>query len=202
MTRGADLDRVAIVGTSCSGKTTLARRLAAVLDSQQIELDALHWGPDWQSTPTDVLIPRVEAALDDAERWVVDGNYDALRPAIWSRATRVVWLDYRFPLVLWRGLRRTLKRVATREELYSGNRETFAKSFLSSDSVLIWLISTHGRNKQRYEALLRDPGFSSLHFTRCTSPASTEAFIREIEHGSAAQRGPKEEPPCRNTESP
>lgn len=37
--------RVLVAGTSGAGKTTLARRTAAVLDIPHIELDALYHGP-------------------------------------------------------------------------------------------------------------------------------------------------------------
>lgn len=36
-----------VVGTSCCGKTTFARRLAAALEQPHIELDALYWRPVW-----------------------------------------------------------------------------------------------------------------------------------------------------------
>lgn len=39
--------RIAVVGASGSGKTTFARRLAERLGIPHIELDAIHWGPDW-----------------------------------------------------------------------------------------------------------------------------------------------------------
>jgi adenylate kinase family enzyme len=40
--------RLAVVGTTGSGKTRLARRLAQQLDVAHIELDALHWEPEHQ----------------------------------------------------------------------------------------------------------------------------------------------------------
>ena len=43
--------RVVVVGCSGAGKSTLATRIADVLGAPHIELDALHWGPDW--TPVD-----------------------------------------------------------------------------------------------------------------------------------------------------
>lgn len=39
--------RVVIVGTSGAGKSTLARALAKRLGVADIELDALHWEPQW-----------------------------------------------------------------------------------------------------------------------------------------------------------
>jgi len=39
--------RIAVVGVTGCGKTTFAAALAAALDLAHIELDALHWEPDW-----------------------------------------------------------------------------------------------------------------------------------------------------------
>jgi len=80
------MKRVIVIGSSCSGKTTLARRLAELLGSPHIKLDALHWGPDWSEVPRE----RFRAALEkrvEGDRWVVDGNYSAVRDIVWERAT-------------------------------------------------------------------------------------------------------------------
>jgi adenylate kinase family enzyme len=43
--------RVLVAGTSGSGKLTLARHLAAVLELRYVELDALHHGQNWTPRP-------------------------------------------------------------------------------------------------------------------------------------------------------
>ena len=97
------MQRVVVVGTSCSGKTTLARQLSRVLGAPHVELDGIHWMPGWQLRPVDEVRRMVgEAAA--AERWVMDGNYSAVRDIVWGRATAVVWLNYPFRVVLWRCL--------------------------------------------------------------------------------------------------
>src|SRR5438046_608443 len=116
------LQRVAIVGATGSGKTSLAGALVRRLALTHIELDALFWEPGWQKTPRDVFRARVERALA-AEAWVTDGNYRVVRDLIWRRATALIWLDYSLPLVLWRLAQRTVRRVAQREVLWNGNRE-------------------------------------------------------------------------------
>ena len=40
-----DLRRIVVIGSSCSGKTTLAKQIAGELGIQHIELDAIHWMP-------------------------------------------------------------------------------------------------------------------------------------------------------------
>ena len=72
------LERVVIIGSSCSGKTTMAKGVAAALEVPHIELDALHWLPDWQELPDGEFRGLVSSAVA-AERWVVDGNYNMVR---------------------------------------------------------------------------------------------------------------------------
>jgi adenylate kinase family enzyme len=142
--------RVAVFGTTGSGKSTLAERLAARHGLRLVELDALFWGPDWQPAPLELFRHRVEREIRDGD-WIVVGNYGQVRDLVWRQADTLIWLDLPFALVMWRLLRRTLRRVWSREELWgTGNRETFRNAFLSRDSILLWAIKTHRRNRQRF----------------------------------------------------
>ena len=118
-----------MVGTSCSGKTTLARRLAGILGTPHVELDSLHWGPEW--TPHADFPSRVLEAVEQP-RWVIEGNYSSVRDLVWRRCTSIVWLDYSFARVFSRALGRTVRRIVKRETLYSGNRETIRRRFCES----------------------------------------------------------------------
>ncbi len=108
------MQRVVVVGTTGSGKTTLAARLAILLNLPHIELDALHWDANW--TPSPLFRERVDKVLR-ASRWAVDGNYSVVRNIAWGRADTLVWLDYPFPVVMRQLTRRTLKRGLGRETL-------------------------------------------------------------------------------------
>lgn len=173
---GREMERVVVVGTSCSGKTTLARQLSRVLGVTHVELDGIHWMPGWQLRPVDEVRKMVgEAAA--AERWVMDGNYSAVRDLVWGRATAVVWLNYPFRVVLGRCLSRTVRRAITREVLFSGNRESFRMSFLSRDSIIRWVISSHGPLRREYRRVLDGGEFPHLRVIELQGPAEAEALV-------------------------
>jgi adenylate kinase family enzyme len=146
--------RVAVVGTSCSGKTTLAHRIATAKGIPHIELDAIHWLPHWTPLPIAEFRTAVEAIAAN-EEWVIDGNYGKVRDIVWPRATDVVWLNLPFIRVVWRAFLRTSRRVITQEELFAGNRETLRLVLLDRDSILWWVIRTHHRRRRTYQQLLR-----------------------------------------------
>ena len=174
------MERVVVVGTSCSGKTTLARQLAQGLGAPHVELDGIHWMSGWRQRPVEEVRRMVgEAAA--AERWVMDGNYRAVRDIVWGRATAVVWLNYPFRVVLWRALSRTTRRVITREELFSGNREGFRQSFLSRDSIILWAIASYWRVRREYRRILDDGDFPHLRVIELRGPAEAEALVAALD---------------------
>jgi adenylate kinase family enzyme len=173
-----DLRRVAVVGSSCSGKTTFAARLAHLLQTPHIELDALHWRSGWIAAPPAEFRAAVAVATS-AERWVSDGNYGAVRDLVWGRATAVIWLNYSFLTVLRRGLSRTIRRAVLREELYSGNRETLRRAFLSRDSILWWVVTTHQRRRRQYAALFAGPDLGTLQLLELRGPREANRFLRD-----------------------
>jgi len=48
--------RINVIGTSGSGKSSFSKRLAEKLDVPYIELDALHWKPNWTESTDEELI--------------------------------------------------------------------------------------------------------------------------------------------------
>jgi adenylate kinase family enzyme len=174
-----DLRRVSVIGTSCSGKSTFARDLARLLGSPHFELDAMYWKPNWSAAPDEEF----RACVDDVtkgDRWIVDGNYRVANEIVWSRATAIVWLDYAFLLVFYRALRRTIRRVARKELLFAGNRETFRVAFLSRQSILLWVITTHWRRKKQYRALMADVRDSQRETVRFRNPWEAKRFLSSL----------------------
>jgi len=174
-----------VVGCSCSGKTTLALRLAAALGHSRIELDALYWLADWEARSDAEFREEVARAIA-RPHWVVDGNYRTrLQGLVWSEATAVVWLDYSFPRTFVRALRRTFRRVFTRERIYAGNIESFRHAFLSRDSILWWVVIIWRKNRRELEALKEGAKGGAPRFFVFRRPAEAETWLAAVEAAQA-----------------
>ncbi|WP_412028308.1 adenylate kinase [Deinococcus yunweiensis] len=167
------MQRVIVIGTTGSGKTTLARALADHLGVPHGEQDAWNHQPGWQAAPTEQFRAQV-AAFTAGERWVMDGNYAKARDLGWARADTLVWLDYPGLVVFWRVLSRTVRRVVTRQELWNGNRETL-RGALNADSPVPWFFRTHWRRRRETPALAAT--FPNLTVVRLRSPAQARAWL-------------------------
>lgn len=170
--------RVLVVGDSCTGKSTLGERLARLLRSPHVELDALYWRPGWAPSPLAEFLPRVDEATRAAS-WVLSGNYSAQRDVSWPRADTLVWLDFPLRTTLPRIVARSWRRWRSRELLWGTNRERFwpqLKLWSPSDSLVAWTLTHHHSLRRRYEAALADPAFARLRCHRLRSPAAVEAW--------------------------
>jgi adenylate kinase family enzyme len=172
-----DLTRVVVIGTSCSGKTTLARRLASILGTRHVELDSLYWGPGWTPRPDFRQAVLVAA---EGPRWVIDGNYSAVRDMIWRRCTSIVWLDYSFARVFSRALRRTGRRIITRERLYADNRETIRGALFDIDGIPWWVVRTHGRRRREFPALFERAEYGHATVIRLPTPTAARTLLAQL----------------------
>jgi len=173
--------KIIVVGTTSSGKSTLAEKLARKIGGDFIELDALNWGPNWTPAGDELLRARAEEATR-FPCWVVAGNYSKTRPVTWSRAEAVIWLDYSFRVVFWRLLTRTIRRAVTQEELWNGNREKFwwHLKLWSEESLFHWLFKTYWRRKREYSQLFAMPEYAHLHIIHFKSARDTQDWLENL----------------------
>jgi adenylate kinase family enzyme len=157
--------RVAVVGTSGSGKTTVGRKLAATLGVPYIELDALHHiGPNWTEASADELSEKVADAIA-GDGWVVDGNYEGkIGDLVVDRADTLVWLDLPLRVSLARLWWRTSRRIRDDVELWGGNKESWKSAFWGRESLFAWTIRSHVRRRRTMPArLARLPHLRVVH---------------------------------------
>ena len=171
--------RVHVVGTTGSGKTTVAAALSACLNLKHVELDAHHWQPNW----SEPLLPAFRQKVKDAlsgDSWVVDGNYGKVRDLIWPRADTIVWLDYPLLVILWQLTRRTFARIFFRQELWSGNRESLRTALFSRDSLFLWALKTYRRRRRDYPQLLALPEYAHLTAIQLASPRQAKRWLSSL----------------------
>ena len=175
--------RIAVIGSSGVGKSTLANALAAALDVPVIELDALMHGPDWTPTPTPEFRSRVMDAIASADEyhggWVVPGNYRTVADITQQRADTIVWLDLPRRVSMWRLLTRSVRRAVTREETWGGNRESLA-DLVSRDpnrNVLLWSWQHHPQYQQVYAGYAAGEFWSHATVHRLGSRSEVAAFL-------------------------
>jgi adenylate kinase family enzyme len=173
--------RLVVVGSTSSGKSTLAKGLANKIGADFIELDALHWEPNWIEAADEIFRERAEAATS-SEAWIVAGNYHVVRDIIWPKAQVILWLDYPFYIVFWRLLKRTIRRSVLKEKLFSDNVENFRThlKLWSDESLFYWLFKTHWRRKREYPTLFAEAQHAHLNVFRFKHPAEAERWLDEV----------------------
>lgn len=179
----AGCQRILILGRTGSGKTTLARQLAADLDVAHIELDSLYFGPEFSTVPLSVLRERVSAAIS-GERWVTDGNKSAVRDLVWPRADTVIWLDYPLFVSLWRLGKRALWRAAKikaeTQDDSTGAASSRRRQMIAAAKGVLTALRSHRGQRRAYPRMFAEQQNSHLTVIRLRSPRATRRWRARV----------------------
>ncbi|KKJ76493.1 adenylate kinase [Kiloniella litopenaei] len=175
------MKRINVIGTSGSGKSTVARNLADVLGYPYVEMDALYWKPNWGEPTVEEFNRDIEKAVSGST-WVLDGNYSRTQPIKWAKVDTIVWVDYSWGRTVFQALKRAITRIIGKKELWpgTGNVESFRMTFLSRQSVILWTLQNYKRNKKRYAKMMSAKEYTHINFVRLTNPAETKKFIASL----------------------
>lgn len=160
---------------SGNGKTTLGRKLARRLELPFVELDALAHGPGWTETSNEEL-RRLLAPVLAGDGWVIDGGYRArVGDLVLGQADVVVWLD--LPVRVWlpRLLRRTMRRLVLREEIWNGNRETLRGVVWGRRALIPYALRMHRSRRRRYPVEL-----AAFPVVRLRTTEEVDAFLSSV----------------------
>lgn len=143
------MERIMIIGSGGSGKTTLARQLGDKTGLPVVHLDQIFWSPgNWKHLEREEFDALLEEELEKP-RWILDGNYNrTLEPRL-ERCDTVIYLD--FPrLVSFTGwLRRVIKnRGRARPDMAPGCAEWF------DPEMAKWVWTFNKKNRARYHQIL------------------------------------------------
>jgi adenylate kinase family enzyme len=101
------MNRVIVIGSAGSGKSTLSQKLSKILNLPVIHLDKYFWKPNWVQTPNEEWDMLVEDFTME-EQWIIDGNYSRTMDMRIKRADLIIYLDMPRWLCLYRVLKRRL----------------------------------------------------------------------------------------------
>ena len=174
--------RVLFYGVTGSGKSTAAHRYATATGLPEVSADdQIGWLPGWtERGPEDQA--RLAGRLTAGERWVLDTAYAKWSGQVLPRAELIVALDFARWVSLSRLVRRTLRRVATGEEVCNGNRESVRRA-VARDSIPVWPFKSFPRKRARIRKFIDDGDVPVLRFT---NPRDLERWLRHIESTSSS----------------
>lgn len=172
--------KILVIGTSGSGKTTLAEKLSKLLDIKNIELDALNWKENWTQSSIEEFRKNIEDSIKDTKGYVLHSNYNKVKDLTWGNVDTVIWLDYSRIVVMWRVLKRTIRRIIIQEELWAGNKETFKNSFLEKDAIVFWAWRTYKKRKEQYSRMVEENPYKIKEFIILKRPKEAEALLKRV----------------------
>ena len=168
--------RIAIIGYSGAGKSSLARTLGERYGIPVLFLDTVQFTANWAERDRGEARAMVEAFMARPD-WVIDGNYrnfaQAERLAL---ADRIVFLDFPRRICVPRAVGRYCKyRNRARESMADGCIEKFDWEFFC---WLMW----KGRTKPVRDHYQYICGKYAGKLSVLKNPAQVEQFLREIQH--------------------
>ncbi len=131
-----------IIGCPGSGKSFLARRLAAATGLPAVHLDRHFWDEGWTEPTREAWLARLPSLLA-APSWIMDGNYTDTLALRLAAADTAIFLDFSRTLCVARVVRRALRWFGRNrgDDMAPGCRERIDLAFL----LYVWRFSRDQR---------------------------------------------------------
>ncbi|ARU45697.1 Topology modulation protein [Corynebacterium silvaticum] len=148
--------KIAIMGYSGGGKSTLARRLGAQLNIPVLHLDSVHFSTGWVEQDFAEESADVESFLNTHSDWIIDGNYSLLSgERRLAEADRIIVILVPRMIRLWRIMRRLACYYGTtRPDMAAGCPEKVDFAFLK---WVLWDSCTRAKRKYYLEIAKKYP---------------------------------------------
>lgn len=143
--------RIAIIGSTASGKSTLANKLSQLYELPHIELDQMLF--ENQSRKTDEEFRTAVKEVVERPKWICDGVFYNLADIIWPKADIVIWLDVPLKTTYKQVLSRSLGRIIRRQSKPGGQRQTLKTAF-GRNGIVTRTPHIHRKVTTNYEKLV------------------------------------------------
>ncbi len=142
--------KIALIGYSNCGKSTLARKLGEKQGSPVLYLDKVQFLPGWKVREDEEKLRIIADFLDENDSWVIDGNYSSLyQERRMSEADMIIFMNFNRFVCLHRAYKRLrTNKGKTRFSMTEGCPEKIDREFFS------WLLFK-GRSKKHRQRFKR-----------------------------------------------
>lgn len=86
--------KIAILGITGAGKSTLSRRIAEKTGLPLFHMDSLFWRGKWEEVPEAEYLEAHKKILAENERWIIEGWVSPAMEERLTRADLIIYLDY------------------------------------------------------------------------------------------------------------
>ena len=167
------MDKIAIIGSSGAGKTTLAKKISSRLKVKVYHLDRFFWQPDWIRESGERRIDTLKGFVQKRQ-WIIEGTYLNSSELHLNEADIIIFLDMPPFLCFWRIIMRHLNyRGLRRCDIPKGS--TNRLTFLGMLQVLAFRLRAHGKLEDKLYK------FPQEKIIRLHSPKEVESFLARLE---------------------
>jgi adenylate kinase family enzyme len=167
------MKRILVIGTSGTGKSTLAQRLSNILRLPFFATDHFYWESGWKTTTDDKVLQQVKDVIH-REAWILDGNFDNERELVWKQADCIIWLDYSLPTICRRIVFRNFLWAMTRQSIWSGNRMTLRRAI----SGIRHAVKSYSLKRKNYPQWLAE--LSGIETHRFHTSRETDTWLQSL----------------------
>jgi len=144
--------KIAVIGYSGAGKSTMARQLGEIYNIEVLYLDRVQFEPNWKERKTETAKAMVEDFMQN-NNWIIDGNYIAFyQERRLAEADLIIFFNFSKYICLWQAFRRYRSfKNKTRFDVGSGCIEKMDMKFIK------WILfdgRTH-KKKKHYDDIIK-----------------------------------------------
>ena len=171
------LKKIAVIGDTGAGKTTLALKIARRLSLPYYSSDSYRFNNGKKLSDKDFLDAVEKIAL--ANEWVWDSAQTISVPMFCPRADIVIYLRFPTRILFYRVLKRALRRLLLGETYDDGRKEDLAHLFEKGG----WIRSFYSKLKEKrenYDYFLNKVGVSSIPLVELNHPRDVKIYLERL----------------------
>jgi len=167
------MEKIVIIGSSGSGKTTVSRELGSILNIKVFHMDRLFWQGDWIKVTKDNRVDILQHLVQE-KQWIIEGNYINSTELHLIAADTIIFLDAPPLVCLLHIIKRYRKYYGlSRRDIPDGCREKLTML------RILKVLSFPLRERKTLQQKLSD--FETKKIIRLRSKKEVEVFLAQPE---------------------